>query len=49
MGWVGYIARMEGMRNEYLFFLLLENVKRRDHSELLGIDGRIILEWILGK
>jgi hypothetical protein len=26
----------------------LENLKRRDHSEDLGIGGRILLEWILG-
>jgi hypothetical protein len=24
-------------------------MKGRDHSEDLGVDGRIILEWILGK
>jgi len=24
-----------------------ENLKIKDHSEALGIDGRIILEWIL--
>jgi hypothetical protein len=28
---------------------LLENLKRRDHSEAFGVDGRIILEWILDK
>jgi hypothetical protein len=27
----------------------LENLKGRDHSEDLDIDGLIILEWILGK
>jgi hypothetical protein len=27
----------------------LENLKRRDHSEDLGIDGRVILECILGE
>jgi hypothetical protein len=27
----------------------LENLKGRDHSEDLGIDGSVILEWILGK
>jgi len=27
----------------------LENMKRRDHSEDLCLDGRIILEWILKK
>jgi hypothetical protein len=24
-----------------------EHLKRKDHSDDLGIDGRIILEWIL--
>jgi hypothetical protein len=27
----------------------LKNLKRRDHSEDLGTDGKTILEWILGK
>jgi len=27
----------------------MENLKGRDHSEDLGIDGKIILQWILGK
>jgi hypothetical protein len=27
--------------------LLLENLKGRDHSEDLNVDGRIISEWIL--
>jgi hypothetical protein len=27
----------------------LENLKGRDHSKNLGIDGRIILEWLSGK
>jgi hypothetical protein len=26
-----------------------ENLKGRDHSEDLGVDEKIILEWILGK
>jgi len=25
------------------------NLKGRNHSEDVGIDGRVILEWILGK
>jgi hypothetical protein len=28
---------------------LSENLKRRDHKEDLGVDGRVILEWILRK
>jgi hypothetical protein len=27
----------------------LEKLKGRDHLEDLGVDGRIILEWILRK
>jgi hypothetical protein len=27
----------------------LENLKGRDHSKDLGVDGNIILEWILGQ
>jgi len=26
-----------------------QKMKGRDHSEGMGIDGRLILEWILGK
>jgi len=29
--------------------LSLENPNGRDHSEDLGIGGRIILEWFLGR
>jgi hypothetical protein len=27
----------------------VQNPKGREHSEDIGIDGRIVLEWILGK
>jgi len=27
---------------------LLQNLNGRDHSEDLGVDGKIILEWIWG-
>jgi hypothetical protein len=37
---------MGEMRNTKLLF---ENLKGRDNLEDLGIDGRILLEWILGK
>jgi hypothetical protein len=35
------------MINEYR--VSVKNPKGRDHSENLGIDKKIILEWILGK
>jgi hypothetical protein len=35
------------MKNAYKIFV--RNLKERDHSEHLGVDDRIILEWILGK
>jgi hypothetical protein len=38
---------MGQMRNAYR--ILLGNLKGRDHSEDLGVDGRIILRQILGK
>jgi hypothetical protein len=47
MKWAGHVACIEGIRNSYAFWL--ENMKERNHSENLGIDGKIILEYILGK
>jgi hypothetical protein len=38
---------MGEMRNAYK--ILDVKLKGRDHLEGLGVDGRIILEWILGK
>jgi chromate transport protein ChrA len=31
-----------------VYKILASNLKGRDHSEDLGIDGKIILEWNLG-
>jgi hypothetical protein len=38
---------MGEMKNAYK--ILVENLKGRDHSEDLKADGRIMLEWTLGK
>jgi len=35
---------MGEMRNSYKIFV--ENLRGRDHSEDLGIGGRVILEWM---
>jgi hypothetical protein len=36
-------------RDEMHTKFLSENFKLRDHAKELGIDWKIILEWILGK
>jgi hypothetical protein len=41
------VACMRDKRNDVTFWL--KNLQRRDHSKDLNINGRIILEWILGK
>jgi hypothetical protein len=38
---LGHIDHMGELRSAYK--ILVENLKGRDHSEDLGIDGRIIL------
>jgi hypothetical protein len=38
---------MGEMRNAYK--ILVRKLKGRDHWEDLGVDGKIISEWILGK
>jgi hypothetical protein len=35
---------MREIRHAYK--VLVENLKGRDNSENLGVDGRIVLEWI---
>jgi hypothetical protein len=35
------------MRNDTQFWP--EQLKRRDHFEDLGVDGKTVFEWLLGK
>jgi hypothetical protein len=42
----GHVARM---RDEMHTKFLTESLKERDHFGDLGVDGKIILEWISGK
>jgi len=41
------VAHMGEARSAYK--ISVGRLKARDHSEDLGVDGRIIMEWILGK
>jgi hypothetical protein len=45
MGWAGNVAQMEEMKIAYRF--CSQNLKGRDLSEDLGVNGRIILKCIL--
>ena len=47
MRWTGHVARMG--REEACKRFSWENLKERDHMEVLGVDGRIILRWIFRK
>jgi hypothetical protein len=47
MRWEGHVVHMGEMKNEYK--ILVENLNARDHLEDIGVDGRIILKWILEK
>jgi hypothetical protein len=47
MRWAGHAAYVGEMRIRTKFWLV--DVKERDHSKNIGVDGRILLEWILGK
>jgi len=44
---VGHVARMAEIKVHTT--LLSGNLKGRDHSKDIDVDGTIILEWILGK
>jgi hypothetical protein len=47
MRWTGHVARMGAAKRSTK--LWLESLKGSDHSEDLGVGGRIILKWIVGK
>ena len=47
MRWAGYVARMENA--EVLSKFLQVHLQERDLKVGLGVDGRVILEWILKK
>jgi hypothetical protein len=47
MRWAGLVAPMEDMRNAYS--ILVAKFEGRYHSEDLGVDGKVILEYIPGK
>jgi hypothetical protein len=42
---VGYVLTNE----KWCAKFLLEHLKGTDHSEVLGIDGKMVLEWISEK
>jgi len=42
-----HAGRMGEMRNAYR--ILVGSLKERDQAENRGVDGRILLRWVLGK
>jgi hypothetical protein len=48
MRWAEHVARMYEERKEYSRFWW-KSPKERDHSEVGGVDGRMVSEWILGR
>jgi hypothetical protein len=48
-GWEGQCTYYAWKRWEINTKFCSENMKTRDELEDLGIDGRVIVEWILGK
>jgi hypothetical protein len=47
--WAGHVAHMGEMRSGYKILVRYRYPEGRSHMEGLGIDGNIILKWILGK
>jgi hypothetical protein len=43
------ICSTHGLREEMHIKFWLLNLKGRDHSGNLAVDGKIILKWIIGK
>jgi hypothetical protein len=46
MSWEGHVARTAEIRNTYKIFV--GKLEGKDNSEDLGVDGKIILDLILG-
>jgi hypothetical protein len=44
MGWVIHVARMRGMRNSCI---LVKNRKEKGHIGDVGVEGKILLKFIL--
>jgi hypothetical protein len=47
MRWAGYVARIGKLRNGYK--ILVGRPEANRPIKDLDVDGKIILEWILGK
>jgi len=47
MIWAGHVPCMAEVKNVYK--ILVRKPEETDHLEDLGEDGKVILEWILGK
>jgi hypothetical protein len=47
MKWVENVACMEEVRNAYK--IVAGKLRARNHLKDLGVDGKIILEWLIGK
>jgi len=47
IGWTGHVVRVGDRRSAYGFWW--ENLREKDYLEDLGLDVRIILNWIFRK
>ena len=47
MRWAGLVARVGHRRDAYGFWW--GNLRKRDHFEEVGVDGKMILKWIFKK